>query len=129
MAMVSSVLALFHSLQSNCRIACTEHLIPYWMNTKWRSLNAPGFGADVLDFNRRMREIKEKRLIRAHFREAFYCRQLMKRFENLDLDHLQEMFPNVNVKHIRENLNEYVLQDRQSRFNSMFYQKRSNSLE
>ena len=94
------------------------------MNKEWRKTNAPGFGQDVIEFNRKLREMKQDKLLSVKFRQAFYCRQLMKRFDSLDLEYLQEKFPDVNVKFIKQNLNEHCLQDRRQRFNALFYQNR-----
>lgn len=95
------------------------------MNNEWRKYNAPGFGKDVTNFNRRLHEIKMNKQSSKNLKTQFYCRQLIKRFPDIDLDYLQEKFPNVNVKHIKENLNEYVLQDRVRKFHSIFYHKRN----
>lgn len=96
------------------------------MNSEWRKYNAPGFGKEVMEFNRRLHEIKMNKQVSKHFKAQFYCRQLMKRFPDLDLDYLQEKFPNINVKQMKENLNEYSLKDRVKKFNSIFYHKRNN---
>ncbi|CAG2123340.1 unnamed protein product, partial [Medioppia subpectinata] len=78
-------------------IGCSEHLVPYRYNPKWRALNAPGFGKEVIDFNRKLNEkklLEKKSLI---FRQKYYCRQLMRRFPDMDLNYLQEKFPDVDV--------------------------------
>ena len=107
-------------------IACSEHLIPYWMNSEWRKFNAPGFGADVINFNRRFNEIQLNRRMSQLLKQQFYCRQLLKRFPNIDLDHLQERFPEIDIKHIKDNNDEYTLQNRISRFNQIFYHKKKD---
>jgi len=105
-------------------IACSEHLIPYWMNTKWREMNGPGYGPDVFEFQRKLKEKLEKRDYALISRQAFYCRQLMKRFDTLDLEYLQEKFPNVNVQFIKKTLDEHVALDRPTRFHSLLYNQK-----
>lgn len=105
-------------------IACSEHLIPYWMNTEWRKMNAPGFGKDVEEFNKKLREKQLNKTVSLTFRKEFHVRQLLKRFENIDMEYLQELYPEVNVQSIKENLNEITRESRQQRFDAIFYQKR-----
>lgn len=105
-------------------MACSEHLIPYWMNNEWRKTNAPGFGKGVAEFNRKLREKKRDKTVSSIFCKAFHIRQLLKRFENIDVEYLKEMYPEVDVQSIKENLNEITLENRQQRFNAIFYQKR-----
>ncbi|KAJ6221326.1 hypothetical protein RDWZM_007138 [Blomia tropicalis] len=107
-------------------IACSEHLIPYWMNTEWRKLNGPGFDAGIVDFKRKLREKQLKLLFKKRLSSAFYVRQLMKRFDNLDLDYVQELYPDVDVKQIKSTLDEHILQDRTQRFHSLFYKKKDS---
>lgn len=56
-----------------------------------------------------------------NFKKAFHVRQLLKRFENIDLEHLQEKFPEVNVQEVKETLVEQTLQERVQGFNQVFY--------
>lgn len=107
-------------------IASSEHLIPYWMNNEWRKFNAPGFGADVINFNRRLNENRLKRRISQLSKQQFYCQQLLKRFPNIDIDYLQERFPEINIKHLMDNNNEYTIQTRTARFNQIFYHKKKD---
>ena len=91
------------------------------MNSKWRALNAPGFGPEVINFNRRLRE---KELIsRKHqiFKQKLYVRQLLRRFPEADAQYLQELYPEVNIKDQKENLDEYVSQNRWLEFHSQLY--------
>lgn len=106
------------------RIACSEHLIPYWMNNEWRKTNAPGFGKDVEEFNKKLREKQQNKAVWLNFRKEFHVRQLLKRFENIDMEYLQELYPELNVQSIKDNLNEITLESRQQRFNAIFYAKR-----
>lgn len=98
------------------------------MNSEWRKFNAPGFGSDVIDFNRRLNEKKQKKMAYIVYQQAFHCRQLMLRFDSLDLDYLQEKFPDVDVKYMKENLYEITRSDRFSRFHKIFYAKKLNDM-
>lgn len=94
------------------------------MNNDWRKMNAPGFGQKIAEFNRQLREQKHDKMVRSNFCKAFHVRQLLKRFENIDVEHLKEMYPEVDVQSIKDNINEITLESRQQRFNAIFYQKR-----
>lgn len=90
------------------RITCSEHVIPYWMNTKWRQLNGPGYGADVEQFLRQLNEKKVRMKRTLLFKQAAEVRQLIRRFPDMDLDYLQEQNPKLGVKYLKENLDKYT---------------------
>ncbi|CAG2179446.1 unnamed protein product [Oppiella nova] len=102
-------------------IGCSEHMMPYRMNTKWRAMNAPGFGKDVIEFNLKLKEKKLKEKKSAIFRQSFYCRQLMRRFPDLDLEYLQEKFPDVDVKKQKDSLDELCKNERFRPFHRTLY--------
>ena len=96
----------------NHRVACSEHIIPYWMNSKWRQIYGPGFGPEVVDFNRRMREQKMIKKTYQHLVDKTYVRRLLVRFPDVDLEYLQELYPDINVKKMKENLEILIQNDR-----------------
>lgn len=95
------------------------------MNNEWRKLNAPGFGKDVIEFKQKLRERNQHRKTASIFHQAYKVRQLLRRFDSIDLDYLQEKYPEVDVQLMKDNLNEFVLQERQQRFHPLFYQRKS----
>ena len=84
------------------RVRCSEHVVPYWMNAPWRKLYGPGFGKDVENFMLLMREKKVKRMQSKILAEKLQVRQLIRRFPEMDLQHLQEKYPRVSVKEMKE---------------------------
>lgn len=92
---------------SCCRVGCSEHLVPYWMNNRWRKLYGPGYGKDVADFIGRLREKRVDRYRAQILRESYYVRQLLRRFPDMDLEYLQEKFPRVPVQYFKANLDQY----------------------
>ena len=86
------------------RISCSEHFIPYQMNTKWRNLWGPGKSEDVHNFYCELKEIKISREIRKLKTECFEVRSILRRFPNVDLDNLQKKYPRVPVQYFKDNL-------------------------
>ncbi|XP_054165086.1 39S ribosomal protein L47, mitochondrial-like [Oppia nitens] len=107
-------------------IGCSEHLMPYKFNTKWRSLNAPGFGKDVIDFTRRLREKQMLQRKGQIWGTTLYVRNLLRRFPDIDIDYLQELYPDVNIKKEREHLDENIGKIRNYRFHSALYKSKQN---
>jgi large subunit ribosomal protein L47 len=88
-------------------MTCSEHLIPFWMNSKWRALYGPGHGKEVNEFLDKLREKKARRLKRHYLYERYTVRQLLRRFPDMDLEYLQEKYPQVPVDYLKDNLNKY----------------------
>ena len=107
-------------------IGSSEHLIPYSMNSKWRNLYGPGFGKGVAEFNRALREKKFNKQVYKTKIDEWKVRQYLRRFPHIDLEYLQEIYPDVDVAHMKENLREYLNVDRTYRINGVFYKKNSN---
>lgn len=84
-------------------VACSQHLIPYWMNTKWRNLYGPGHGRYVWEFMALYREKKARKAKAQTLLEWQIVRQLVRRFPDIDLDYLQEKYPRVPVRFMKEN--------------------------
>ena len=96
------------------------------MNTKWRALNAPGFGPEYTDFNQKLKEkqlMAKKSLI---FKQKLYVRQILRRFPEVDTQHLQELYPDVNIKDQKENLDEYLSTMRWRAFHPELYKSKTD---
>ena len=89
-------------------VKCSEHIIPYWMNTKWRKLYGPGHDKYVSMFIERLREKKALKNARHTLEQWYEVRQLLRRFPDIDLEVLQEKYPKVPVKYFKENLDYYT---------------------
>lgn len=75
-----------------------EHVIPYWMNVKWRENHKFRYGGyAVRKFLRKYREKlwNEKRKVRN--RERNEVMNMMKRNPELDRESLQQKYPSVNI--------------------------------
>lgn len=88
-------------------VMCSDHLIPYRMNTKWRNLWGPGRGKEIEEFMRKFKEIKAEKAFRRRMERCFEVRQYLRRFPDIDLDYLQELYPDVPVNYFKENLHRY----------------------
>lgn len=100
--------------------------MPYRLNTKWRALNAPGFGKEVIDFNRRLKErlIVEKKT--RLFKQRLYIRQVMRRFQDLDCEYLAEKFPETDVREEKADLEDNLYQYRGVHFHRALYDNRKS---
>jgi large subunit ribosomal protein L47 len=88
-------------------MGCSEHLIPYWMNTPWRKLYGPGYGKAVQEFIHKLREKRVTKEAAKFYGEHQFVRQILRRFPNTDLEHLQTKYPRVKVYSLKQNLDEY----------------------
>lgn len=88
-------------------VGASEHLIPYHLNTKWRTKYGPGHGKYVNDFVRKWKEKKAKKVIIQTYKDYTEVRQLLRRFPDMDVEVLQEKYPKVPVKYFKENLEYY----------------------
>jgi large subunit ribosomal protein L47 len=92
-------------------VPCREHIIPYWMNTKWRKLYGPGHGKYVNEFIQKMRDKKSRKIAYTTLSQHQEVRQLLRRFPNIDLDELQAKYPKVPVRYYKDHLDFYNEQD------------------
>ncbi|KAI1285276.1 39S ribosomal protein L47, mitochondrial [Halotydeus destructor] len=97
-------------------VGCSEHLVPYWMNSPWRKLYGPGYGKDVSDFIMRLRERDVADGKRKLFHEHYLVRQYLRRFPDMDLEYLQERYPRVPVNYVKD----YLFKYRENRFFSRY---------
>lgn len=88
-------------------VSCSQHLVPYRLNTKFRELYGPGKGKHVDEFIALLREQKARRLQRRTWNDCSTVRQLLRRFPDLDMDYLQELYPRVPVKYFKDHLDRY----------------------
>lgn len=84
-----------------------EHLLPYRLSKTWRAVFGPGHGKDVQDFLRRYGERIKNQKFSQLFAKHKQVRQILRRFPDTDLDYLQSIYPQVPVKHYKENLDYY----------------------
>ena len=88
-------------------VSCSQHLLPYRMNKKYRELYGPGKGKEVDHFVSYLREQKARRIQRRTWADWSTVRQLLRRFPNLDIELLQEMYPRVPVQYFKDHLDRY----------------------
>jgi large subunit ribosomal protein L47 len=80
-----------------------EHVIPFYMNKKWREKNPkPVGGRDMFNFLKLYREriYNDKR--KARVRDRNHLIRLIRRFPDLDRNMLQEKYPNVAVRNLEK---------------------------
>lgn len=88
-------------------VSCSQHLIPYRMNHQYREIYGPGKGKYVRAFIAELRE-ERARLLKQRTRQDYVnVRQLMRRFPNMDMEYLQELYPRVPVKFFKDHLDRY----------------------
>lgn len=84
-------------------------------------MHGPGYGRNVTEFVRRFREKKMLRARAKLMEQAGEVRQLLRRFPDLDLDHVQRLYPRVPVQKLKRDVDLYretQLVDKQfTRFN------------
>lgn len=91
-------------------IPCSQHLVPYHKNYRFRLLNATKSPDEIDWFYNRFREMKRKEHNARRCRAALYIRRLIRRFPNLDIDFVQEQNPELPpgyVKHLKDNIDLY----------------------
>lgn len=110
-------------------VSCSQHLIPYRMNTKFRELYGPGKGKDVNEFIGLLREQKARRLQRRTFADCSTVRQLLRRFPDLDIDYLQELYPRVPVRYFKDHLDQYREVEYISKHTSQQFTKENYKLD
>lgn len=85
-------------------VQCEEHFLPLWMNHEWRYMHGSVYGPHVTHFLKRLREKRVKKITRQYMRDREHVRQLIRRFPDIDLHHLQEIYPRVNVDKCKTDL-------------------------
>lgn len=84
--------------------SCSQHLIPYWMNRKFRNLEGPGFGKEVNSFINKYHENKTRKRARRILEQWLYVRQVLRRFPDVNIEELKALYPKVPVEYLKENL-------------------------
>lgn len=75
----------------------SEHVIPYWMNKKWREANARGCnGPEFQKFIKFYREKKYNEKRKSKNRDKNHVIRLLRRFPELDRAVLAEKYPTIN---------------------------------
>lgn len=85
---------------------CSQHLVPYQFNSKFRNVHVPGKDNETDWFFRRYREMQRSRYNGYRSRTARHIRNIFRRFPEADVDYIAEMhpeFPPGYVKHLKEN--------------------------
>lgn len=85
---------------------CSQHLVPYAANWKFRNSQGPGNPEETDRFFRHYREQMRMRYNGKRSRTARYIRDIFRRFPNADVDYIAEShpeFPPGYVKHLKEN--------------------------
>ena len=100
--------------------------MPYKLNTKWRSLNTPHFGPEVIDFIQRLKEKEILRRKSSILKQKILVRQLLRRFPDVDTEYLKELYPDVNIDDQKENLDEYIQSMRWNEFHYLTYKSKTN---
>jgi hypothetical protein len=77
------------------------------MNTEFKKQRGPGYGRNVTEFVRRFREKKMLQTRAKLMDQAKEVRQLLRRFPDLDLEHVQRQYPRVPVQLMKQNLDFY----------------------
>ena len=85
-------------------MSCSQHLIPYRMNKKFRQFEGPGFGKIVDSFINKYREKQTRKQSRRVLEQWLYVRQVLRRFPNVNIDELKALYPKVPVDYLKENL-------------------------
>lgn len=88
-------------------VSCSQHLLPYRLNKQYQDLYGPGKGRYVDEFVAKLREQKARRIQRRTYQDWAAVRQLLRRFPNLDMEYLQELYPRVPVKFFKDHLDRY----------------------
>lgn len=86
---------------------CSQHIVPYHRNSKFRNSQGPGKQSETESFFNHYKEMQRKRYNAIRSRTARNIRHLLRRFPNSDLDYLAEKhpeFPPGYMKHLKENL-------------------------
>lgn len=76
------------------------------MNYKWRLFSGPGNGRHVYEFIRRYKEKQVSRKAGKLMNQAFEVRQLLRRFPNMDMETLQEKYPEIDIELQKSKLDE-----------------------
>lgn len=95
-------------------MSCSEHLIPYWMNAKFRHFKGPGHGKNIDSFILKYRENQTRKRARKVLEQWTHVRQLLRRFPDLNTEELKYLYPKVPVDYLKENLD--FFEDRQDKF-------------
>lgn len=88
-------------------VSCSQHLVPYRLNKQYQELYGPGKGKEVRQFVAELREQKARLLKQRTRQDYVHVRQLMRRFPNMDIEYLQELYPRVPVKFFKDHLDRY----------------------
>lgn len=89
---------------------CSQHLVPFSRNNKFRESRGPGKLSETEDFFNSYRDKKRTEHNANRNRIARYIRDLLRRFPNADIDYIAELhpiFPPGYIKHLRDNLHLY----------------------
>ena len=88
-------------------VSCSQHLLPYRLNHKYRETYGPGKGKYVSHFVAMLREQKASRVKRRTMQDWSHVRQLLRRFPSMDTEYLQELYPRVPVKFFQDHLDRF----------------------
>lgn len=85
---------------------CSQHIVPYQFNAKWRNSRGPGKWEETNSFFLKYREMKRSQYNGKRSRIARHIRDIFRRFPDADADYIAEShpeFPPGYVKHLKEN--------------------------
>lgn len=85
---------------------CSQHIVPYQFNSKFRNSQGPGKPEETNWFFNRYKEMKRSQYNGTRSRTARHIRDIFRRFPDADVEYIADShpeFPSGYVKHLKEN--------------------------